>query len=756
MTKKDSSKVTIPECLHPMGKAFEQPREDGSGRIDMICGSCGITMCEVVNPPRQVDDSSASEVAKQEEPVKCANRQCASNVPTRDGCGLGADDRFGKPVEKCSDFRPTNLANNSCDHPKKLQRTAQDGTVICGVCTATLKTAEEFKEALSAARDKRQALFDKHPEVVSVSTGTDFFQNTREDDESVCTKTNCSQYCAEEPNGCEEYAYVEECDQAILQNSTQGGDHAAAQTEEAAEGVEEGERATGCGTGIVADAEIAVCIGCGCDDNHACEGIFLDPCHWLRVDRTTGKGVCSECAGKLEEWDALYQGNPGGGLKEALVEHHNSKQSTSYVTRDPDKIGGRFQELLPVPVDDHELGQLGSELAEKHSLWLKTRLDAKKFAKACKEVTDRCEDEMEELGLIIQDQARLAPVDCQWEFDFSAGVKKLRRCDTWTIEREETLSAEERFGKQAELFDQVQQSEASVEQLREVQAGEGLADQPGPASLCISCVGDCGVFHPSSVLMSCPGHRAELSQEQIKHRDTVCCGDNGWRPCELSDKCFGPGNEEGPSDCLVELFKKGPVDPLCAACHTSSDCDDCCKTCSDQCKASQFCRRDSAAEETEQPQVDQNALTFAELLGLGYSRNAAKILLAGFSLVHYDRDAKCIHTSAPDLRDDWFMFEPFDTYAAAERALKEMLEDPGVIQIGMDAKGAVTGNQKHLTAKGFEFYRLFNERKEFGANEPCRIKKGPNWTTFMKAADTEVILAAWEDLLNNDMNALED
>ena len=34
-----------------------------------------------------------------------------------------------------------------------------------------------------------------------------------------------------------------------------------------------------------------VCIGCGCDDLHACHG----GCSWLRVDRTAGRGVCSEC-----------------------------------------------------------------------------------------------------------------------------------------------------------------------------------------------------------------------------------------------------------------------------------------------------------------------------------------------------------------------------------------------------------------------------------------------------------------------------
>ena len=56
---------------------------------------------------------------------------------------------------------------------------------------------------------------------------------------------------------------------------------------------------------------IAVCIGCGCDDLHACMTQPLpvalarpEPCHWLRVDRDAGLGVCSACPGSVERWDA--------------------------------------------------------------------------------------------------------------------------------------------------------------------------------------------------------------------------------------------------------------------------------------------------------------------------------------------------------------------------------------------------------------------------------------------------------------------
>lgn len=44
---------------------------------------------------------------------------------------------------------------------------------------------------------------------------------------------------------------------------------------------------------------VSTCIGCGCDDLHACPG----GCSWLRVDRERGQGVCSKCGHLVEDWD---------------------------------------------------------------------------------------------------------------------------------------------------------------------------------------------------------------------------------------------------------------------------------------------------------------------------------------------------------------------------------------------------------------------------------------------------------------------
>ena len=49
---------------------------------------------------------------------------------------------------------------------------------------------------------------------------------------------------------------------------------------------------------------IATCIGCGCDELHACQDDLLGPCKWLRVDYKAGAGVCSECPDDVARFDA--------------------------------------------------------------------------------------------------------------------------------------------------------------------------------------------------------------------------------------------------------------------------------------------------------------------------------------------------------------------------------------------------------------------------------------------------------------------
>lgn len=50
---------------------------------------------------------------------------------------------------------------------------------------------------------------------------------------------------------------------------------------------------------------VSTCIGCGCDDLHACYDEPRDAaCFWERVDRHAGHGVCSACPEYIDAWDA--------------------------------------------------------------------------------------------------------------------------------------------------------------------------------------------------------------------------------------------------------------------------------------------------------------------------------------------------------------------------------------------------------------------------------------------------------------------
>lgn len=51
-------------------------------------------------------------------------------------------------------------------------------------------------------------------------------------------------------------------------------------------------------------SEVATCIGCGCDDEHACELNEVEPCSWLRTDDEMRLGVCSACPNHVARWDA--------------------------------------------------------------------------------------------------------------------------------------------------------------------------------------------------------------------------------------------------------------------------------------------------------------------------------------------------------------------------------------------------------------------------------------------------------------------
>jgi hypothetical protein len=72
-----------------------------------------------------------------------------------------------------------------------------------------------------------------------------------------------------------------------------------------------------------------LCIGCGCDDDHACEG----GCSWLRIDRDESLGVCSSCAHVEAAWDSGER-----DLSDAAMEHAAEIAAEDDVPAEPSLI----------------------------------------------------------------------------------------------------------------------------------------------------------------------------------------------------------------------------------------------------------------------------------------------------------------------------------------------------------------------------------------------------------------------------------
>ena len=69
---------------------------------------------------------------------------------------------------------------------------------------------------------------------------------------------------------------------------------------------------------------LAVCLGCGCTDLHACDDDGV-PCSWAAVNRERGIGICSRCqrlaeAHRRQEGAPHAEGEHGSGDYEAQPE----------------------------------------------------------------------------------------------------------------------------------------------------------------------------------------------------------------------------------------------------------------------------------------------------------------------------------------------------------------------------------------------------------------------------------------------------
>lgn len=238
------------------------------------------------------------------------------------------------------------------------------------------------------------------------------------------------------------------------------------------------------------------------------------------------------------------------------------------------------------------------------------------------------------------------------------------------------------------------------------------------------------------------------------HHDSIC---QEWRECGYQDKCMTQ-NENSDVVCFKDELKKQAgqkeeqsLADLCIACKTAHlGCDSCCAHCKNECNAGQRCTWPSADVSTQPEKAEtgwRNIMTF------GFSRDQAKVLAAGFMLVRYTREEKLVEVSAPLMEEGWKQFEPFPTYAAAERKLKEMIES-GRVNTDNTGKIIMTGwNQPGVRKEGFEFYRCYGL---YEYHTSCCIKQGStNWSNWGKYKDREELKEAWDKLMNEDPKALE-
>ena len=124
------------------------------------------------------------------------------------------------------------------------------------------------------------------------------------------------------------------------------------------------------------------------------------------------------------------------------------------------ELGPEFTRFLPVPVADDILADYAREMARQHTLWVKTKIAAKAFAKASKEVTDRCEEEEIRLAEIVGSGSEEDEVRVRWSFDYSQNIKRLIRLDTMEVVEEAAMTVEDRQG---DLFGRTQESIENVQ-----------------------------------------------------------------------------------------------------------------------------------------------------------------------------------------------------------------------------------------------------------------------------------------------------
>lgn len=120
-----------------------------------------------------------------------------------------------------------------------------------------------------------------------------------------------------------------------------------------------------------------------------------------------------------------------------------------------------FKAPVNVQVTPIQLGEYSLEQATLYRELKETEQAKKDTAKAYADRITRIEVRLDELSKIVTEGVIEVPIDCQWEFHYEMGVKRLVRLDTHEVVDEKTLTTEE---YQMDIGFQEQESVAAVEE----------------------------------------------------------------------------------------------------------------------------------------------------------------------------------------------------------------------------------------------------------------------------------------------------
>jgi hypothetical protein len=92
-----------------------------------------------------------------------------------------------------------------------------------------------------------------------------------------------------------------------------------------------------------------ICIGCGCDEQHACPMDhvgFYAGCWWLRFDAAARAGVCSCCEDLVEAWERSERAPQLGTIadrfyRQAMFLYEDKASALAWIASPQQLLGGR-------------------------------------------------------------------------------------------------------------------------------------------------------------------------------------------------------------------------------------------------------------------------------------------------------------------------------------------------------------------------------------------------------------------------------